>query len=132
MPIEPIVLGIDFDGTCVDHRYPDVGPDLPGAVRVLKRLVKAGHRLILWTMRSRKELADAVAWFANHEIPLYGANSNPDQSTWTSSPKAYANKYIDDAAMGAPLTEYAFMWRPGIDWEAMEILLELAGILPAK
>lgn len=41
---------IDYDGTCV--------PNLPesgfsevdtGAERVLKRIVSAGHRLILWT-----------------------------------------------------------------------------------
>lgn len=42
---------IDFDGTCVMHEFPEVGQDI-GAVPVLKKLVEAGHNLILFTMRS--------------------------------------------------------------------------------
>ena len=44
-------IAIDFDGTCVTHDYPEVGKDI-GAVPVLKRLIDAGHKLILHTMRS--------------------------------------------------------------------------------
>ena len=46
-----MIIAIDFDGTCVTHEYPYIGKDI-GAVPVLQRLVKAGHELILWTMRS--------------------------------------------------------------------------------
>lgn len=42
---------IDFDGTCVTHEFPEVGKDI-GAVSVLKELIKSGHNLILFTMRS--------------------------------------------------------------------------------
>ena len=52
-------IGIDFDGTCVTHEYPKIGKDI-GAVPVLKELVEKGHKLILNTMRSGKELEDAV------------------------------------------------------------------------
>ena len=42
---------IDFDGTCVTHEFPKVGKDI-GAVSVLKKIVEAGHKIILFTMRS--------------------------------------------------------------------------------
>ena len=45
-----MTFNIDFDGTCVTHAYPLVGKDI-GAQAVLKRLVDAGHQLILFTMR---------------------------------------------------------------------------------
>ena len=117
------IYAIDFDGTCVDHRYPDVGPSLPSAVAVLSRMASDGHRLILWTMRSGKELDDAVEWFRANGIPLYGIQRNPDQDTWTASPKAYAQVYIDDAALGAPLMQLAWMKRPGVDWELAALML---------
>jgi hypothetical protein len=119
-----MIFAIDFDGTCVTHAYPDVGKDIMAA-RVLNQLSRH-HRLILWTMRSGKELDDAVAWFTNNGIPLFGINSNPEQSSWTSSQKAYAHHYIDDAAIGCPLVRPAGE-RPYVDWVAMKQMLEDAG-----
>lgn len=128
MKMRPLTIAVDFDGTCVTHEFPRVGREI-GAPPALRKLVAAGHRLILWTMRSgnRKDgsdpLADAVAWFAKHEIPLFGINSNPEQGTWTESPKAYANLYIDDAALGAPLIEPEGEDRPYINWKKVERML---------
>ena len=95
-------IAVDFDGTCVTHEYPNVGRDI-GAVPVLKKLVDAGHKLILNTMRSGDELEDAIQWFNDNDIPLFGINENPTQKSWTASPKVYAHIYIDDAALGCPL-----------------------------
>lgn len=47
-----MTIAVDFDGTCVKHRYPMVGEDVDGAVSVLKELVRKGHKIILYTMRS--------------------------------------------------------------------------------
>ena len=83
-----MTINIDFDGTCVTHDFPKVGKSI-GAEKVLKRLADNGHQLILFTMRSdRKEakpvidptiqnvtgkfLTDAVNWFKENNIPLYG------------------------------------------------------------
>lgn len=95
-------LAVDFDGTCVTHEYPRIGKDI-GAIPVLKELVKKGHKLILNTMRSGKELEEAVEWFRENDIPLYGINQDPGQRRWTSSPKVHADLYIDDAALGCPV-----------------------------
>lgn len=122
-------IAIDFDGTCVTHEYPRVGKDI-GAVPVLKKLVDSGHHIILNTMRSGKELIDAVKWFADNDIPLYGANENPTQAEWTLSPKVYAHLYIDDAALGCPLmSDFAVSSRPFVDWTAVEYYLMFNNII---
>ncbi len=122
-----IIYCIDFDGTCVTHDFPEVGKDI-GAVPVLKELVQKGHKLILWTMRSDRPegnyLQDAVDWFNKNGIELWGINSNPEQHSWTSSKKQYAQVYIDDAALGCPLIyNNEFHNRPYVDWEAVKLLL---------
>lgn len=118
-PHAPIYIAVDFDGTCVRHEYPGVGPDVPGAVETLRRLVERGDKLILWTIRSGSHLEDAKLWFAERGLPLFGVNENPDQKSWSTSPKVYAPIYIDDAALGAPLLRAVGGGRPYVDWDAV-------------
>lgn len=144
-----MIIAVDFDGTCVTHEFPNVGKDI-GAVPVLKELVENGHKLILFTMRSDQKkyifpkevpsqyyeenfLQDAINWFKQNDIPLYGIQINPDQYTWTSSPKCYAQLYIDDAALGCPLKQdfiedengnaVDFDGRPYVDWGKVREML---------
>jgi hypothetical protein len=134
---------IDFDGTCVTHDFPRVGKDI-GAEPVLKKLIKNGHRLVLFTMRSDlKEstyrnqgrelpagnyLQDSVDWFKERKIELYGIQRNPSQDSWTNSPKAYGQLIIDDAALGCPLVfDDNLSERPFVDWQAVEDMLEYMG-----
>lgn len=137
---------IDFDGTCVAHDFPRIGKGI-GAVTVLKELVANGHRLILFTMRADRTeyadpkddsiqdrignfLTDAVDWFAQNEIPLYGIQTNPTQHNWTTSPKAYGHLMIDDSAVGTPLMMVkGFSEKPFVDWVKMKELLIKAGAL---
>lgn len=121
------IFAIDFDGTVVRHKYPNIGEDV-GAVPVLKRIIEHGHEIILFTMRSGKELEDAVKWFESHGIPLFGVNENPSQKVWTTSPKPFANVYIDDAALGIPLmSDLHRQERPYVDWECVERKLAALG-----
>ena len=125
-----MIVAVDFDGTCVTHEYPNVGKHI-GAVPVLKWLVEQGHQIILWTMRGGNptdqsdDLQDAIAWFTDNGIQLCGINSNPTQGTWTSSPKAYAQIYIDDAALGCPLTfDSKVSDRSFVDWVRVKVMLQ--------
>ena len=98
-----MIVSLDFDGTVVTHDYPRVGKDI-GAVPVLEQIIDGGHKIILFTMRGYDNyLQDAVDWFEENNIPLYGINTNPTQSSWTTSPKALADLQIDDAALNCPL-----------------------------
>lgn len=127
-----MVIAVDFDGTCVTHEFPEIGKEI-GAALVLKCLFENGNDLILNTMRSTNEghrdvLREAGDWFAKHDIPLYGANINPDQKDWTSSPKVYAHLYIDDAALGIPLLKLNG-YRPFVDWITTSRLLFEKGLI---
>ena len=142
--IKPITINIDFDGTCVTHDFPRIGKSI-GAEKVLKRLTDHGHQLILFTMRSdRKELkpvidptiqnvtgkflSEAVNWFKQNNIPLYGIQSNPTQINWTTSPKSYAELMIDDSAFGCPLKhDKTISERFFVDWVEVERMLESTG-----
>lgn len=137
-------IGIDFDGTCVKHEFPEVGESVDHAVRVMRNLISKGHRLILFTMRSDIEnpkskdeniipkggnyLTAAVNWFKDNDLPLYGIQVNPTQKSWTHSPKAYCHLYIDDAALGCPLI-YPEGEKPHVNWIKVEIELIRRGIL---
>lgn len=131
-----MIIAIDFDGTCVTHKYPKIGEDI-GAISVLKALIARGHQLILWTMRGNKPtdevntLQEAVDWFVRNDIPLWGINVNPTQQEngWSNSNKQYANLYIDDAALGCPLIFGEYEERPFVDWNKVEELLKEQMIL---
>lgn len=112
-------LAVDFDGTVVDHAFPAVGAEVPDAADWLRKLVAAGARLVLWTMRSGATLAGAVAWYGARDIPLLGVNENPEQASWTSSPKAYAHAYVDDLAVGCPMITHPDTGRPCVDWSVV-------------
>jgi len=120
-----VIIAIDFDGTIVDHRFPDVGQPAPGAAKWLRRFQELGAKLILWTMRSDGRddggnyLSDAVQHCREHGIEFFGVNGNPEQHSWTGSPKAYANLYIDDAAFGVPLIKPIGFARPCVDWDTV-------------
>lgn len=122
-----LVIAVDFDGTCVTHDYPEVGRDI-GAVPILRKLVDSGHNLILYTMRSAQGLREAIDWFADSKVVLYGVHYNPTQSQWTSSNKCYAHIYIDDAALGCPLIHPSDGKRPYVDWEEVDKQLKERGL----
>ena len=123
-----LTIAVDFDGTCVTHEYPYIGQDV-GAVPVLRELVEQGHNIILYTMRSGKLEKEAVAWFKEHDIPLYAVNTNPTQKKWTKSPKVHADVYIDDGALGVPLVHSMTTARPFVDWVKVREWLVAEGFL---
>lgn len=117
-----MIIAIDFDGTCVEFRYPKIGPSI-GAAPVLRRLVDAGHSLILNTMREGEELEQAAEWFRERGIKLCGTNQGMNT-------KMFAHLYIDDSALGCPLKNDSA--RPYVDWEEVERLLVERGFLERK
>ncbi len=120
---------VDFDGTIVDHRFPDIGDPVPGAIKWMKRLNKYGAKLILYTMRSdskmfKTALTDAKGYLLDNGVELYAVNNNPTQDDWTTSPKVHANIYVDDSAFGCPLIHPKGFNRPCVDWEEVGPELE--------
>jgi len=123
-------IGVDFDGTCVGHNYPEVGEPLEDCIEVLKELMKAGHKLILYTLRHGESLELAVEYLKGEGIELYAVNENPSQKHWNQSPKIHCHLYIDDAALGCPLV-HPETGRPTVDWsEVYDQLVERGYLEP--
>lgn len=112
-----MIIAVDFDGTIVRHDYPRIGAEAPNAFKVLRKLQDGGHKLILLTMRCGRELQDALAYCADRGVKFWAVNDNPDQHSWTTSPKVYAHLYIDDMALGIPKAGET------VDWVKAEPLL---------
>lgn len=111
-----MIIAVDFDGTCVAHAYPQMGIEVPYAVKVMHALAKQ-HHLVLWTARSGIRLTEAVEWFADREIPLFGINRLPFVGMLPNSPKIVADLYVDDKGFGCPLLP----WSGGsvVDWRSV-------------
>lgn len=107
-----MIISVDFDGTCVKHEFPAIGPVLPGAISTMKELVRAGHKIILNTCREddrrliyKRYLTNAIEWFKKNNIPLHNVNENcrEDDSFRDGCDqrrKIYAGCYIDDRNLG--------------------------------
>jgi len=119
---------IDFDGTMVEYKYPDLGEPVDGALETVKELIGAGHKIILHTMRAGDRLADAVDFLECNGITLYGVNENKSQKHWTESKKIFGNFYIDDAALGCPLVT-PDVGKPYVDWDKVRDMLVEKGLL---
>ena len=113
-------IGIDFDGTLAKDAFPNVGEEIPYAFSTLKRWQKEGHQLVLWTVRSGSPLDDAVDFIRRKGIDLYGINAVPGQEEHSTSPKIHCDIYVDDKAIGCPLT-VPERGKPYVDWLEVEV-----------
>lgn len=102
-----MIIAVDFDGTIVTHKYPEIGQPIRGAIETLKTVIKNDHKVFLWTVRGNKRckgrdlLSEAIDYCHDNGLDLCGANCSPSQ--FSSSPKQHAHIYIDDRAIGCPL-----------------------------
>ncbi len=100
-------IAVDFDGTIVENRYPDIGKPMLFAFETLKALQEKKHLLILWTYRSGQSLDDAVEYCRENGIEFYAVNhSHPEdqnlslESFSSISRKIDADVFIDDRNIG--------------------------------
>jgi hypothetical protein len=95
-------IAVDFDGTIVEHKYPEIGKTRPFAFQTLKLLQEKGHLLILWTYRTGRYLDDAVEFCRNNGIEFYAINANhPDEVFYDGmGRKIDCDYYIDDRNIG--------------------------------
>jgi len=105
-------IAVDLDGTLVENEYPDIGKPKLFAFETLKALQEKGFRLILWTVRSGKELDDAVAFCRSNGIEFYAVNRNYPEEEWDGSitRKIEADIFIDDRNLGG-FVEWGRVWQ---------------------
>ena len=109
-----MIIAVDFDGTIVEHRYPEIGKEIPFAIDTLKMLIKDHHRVILWSVREGKLLEDAVNWCKERGVEFYAVNRDyPEESTENNqhfSRKLKADVWIDDRNLGG-LPDWGTIYR---------------------
>lgn len=98
-----MIIAVDFDGTIVEHKYPEIGRERPFAITTLKMLIEQRHRLILWTVRKGDLLQEAVDWCKERGVEFYAVNKNyPEELVETGGgySKINAELFIDDCNLG--------------------------------
>ena len=109
-----MTIAVDFDGTIVEHRYPEIGKERPFAIQTLKMLLKEGHQLILWSVREGELLEQAVEWCRARGIEFYAVNKDfaeedPEHYRHHSR-KLKADLWIDDRNVGG-LPDWGTIYR---------------------
>lgn len=99
-----MVIAVDFDGTIVENRYPEIGAERPFAIDTLKMLIADKHRLILWSCREGELLDQALNWCRERGVEFYAANRDYPEETVENNPhfsrKLKADMFIDDRSLG--------------------------------
>lgn len=99
-----MVIAVDFDGTIVEHAYPEIGKPIPFAIDTLKRLQNEEHQIILWSVREGELLKNAVDYCHERGLDFYAVNSNfPDEESihdGMTARKLTADLFIDDRNLG--------------------------------
>lgn len=99
-----MIIAVDFDGTIVEHRYPEIGREIPFATETLRMLIKEHHKLILWSVREGQLLEDAVNWCRERGVEFYAVNRDYPEETLDNnnhfSRKIKADFFIDDRNIG--------------------------------
>lgn len=126
-----MTIAVDFDGTIVEHRYPEIGEEIPFATETLKMLIKDHHKLILWSVREGELLREAVEWCRERGVEFYAVNKDfpeeDEQRNKVFSRKLKADYFIDDRNIGG-LPDWGTIYRMVSERKTLEdILLEQMG-----
>lgn len=93
------VIAVDFDGTLCKNSFPNIGTPRKRVIRKLKKEIKNGAKVILWTCRWGDKLEEAIEWCKLHGITFDAVNENLDEvnSLFShDSKKVGADEYWDD------------------------------------
>ena len=95
-----MVFAVDFDGTICEHDFPDIGKEMPNAIRTLMDLQNTGHLIIIWTCRCYPYLTPMIEWLGLRGFKPDGVNCNAYNTPLFAYPKILADVYIDDRNLG--------------------------------
>ena len=109
-----MTIAVDFDGTIVTHKYPEIGEEIPFATETLKTRIREGHKIILWSVREGKMLDEAIEWCRRRGVEFYAVNKDyPEEDVSKNmyfSRKLKADYFIDDRNIGG-LPDWGTIYR---------------------
>ncbi len=131
-----MTIYLDFDGTVVEHEYPDMGTYNAGCFEVIRKLQDAGHDIILNTYRvdcNDGTLEEALHFLHAPDsiLPVTEfthTKLNPGYWNW---PFFKANRlvFVDDACAGIPLKPTIIIPNGKmVDWDALDEEFRVNGL----
>ena len=100
-----LVFAVDFDGTIVDHAFPEIGREKPHAIGTLKALQEAGHKVIIYTCRRPPYVGPIIEWMLDRGFRPDAINKNLSHLPTNHPSKILAHVYIDDRSF-PPFTDW--------------------------
>ena len=100
----PYIIAVDFDGTLVEDKFPEIGAPREHVWADLKEAQDSGAKIILWTSRDHERLKEAVEYCVSRGLHFDAINSNLDECQVmfnNDTRKVYANEYWDDKAISS-------------------------------
>ena len=98
----PKTIAVDFDGTLCENKYPKIGEPKTDVISRLISEQANGAKIILWTCREGKLLAEAVKWCNMRGIYFDAVNENIKERIdffKGDLRKIGADEYLDDKAV---------------------------------
>lgn len=129
-----MIIAVDFDGTIVEHKYPQIGKTIAFAFDTLKQLQNENHTLILWTVREGELLQEAIKFCADNGLHFFAHNANfPEEDRAIAPRKLKADLFIDDRNFGG-LPDWHFIYEVIQNKNALNLLFdaELTSRTPPK
>lgn len=121
-----MTIQLDFDGTVVEHVYPEIGLPNPGAIEVILKLQKKGHKIILNTMRANFKngsLNEAIVYLKNNGLTFLDSEVNKtkiEPEEWNMTNTGSDVIFIDDIAKDIPLIRAEKVNGYMVDWLELE------------
>lgn len=127
---------LDFDGTVVEHQWPEMGRCNFGCFEVIKKLQDAGHEIILNTYRADigdGTLDKAIKLLNEHSFMFFKDREtsinpilehtknkiNPSAWNWNNHNKENV-MFIDDIALDIPLKKACMTNGFMVDWDILD------------
>lgn len=120
----PKIIAVDFDGTLVEDKWPEIGEPNKEMFEFLKYLQKEHNiKLILWTSRTDRHMINAIEFCKAQGIEFDAINENiPEVKALTGrdTRKVYADIYLDDKSIPAIQAPIYWVHKLNLSW--MEVI----------
>lgn len=120
----PKIIAVDFDGTLVEDKWPEIGKPNKEMFEFLKYLQKEHNiKLILWTSRTDRHLINAIEFCKAQGMEFDAINENiPEVKAFTGrdTRKVYADIYLDDKSIPAIQAPIYWVHKLNLSW--MEVI----------
>ena len=98
----PYIIAVDFDGTLVEDKFPEIGKARPWIWAEVFKAQDRGAKIILWTSRDNERLKEAVQFCIERGLHFDAINNNLHEVKVmfnNDTRKVYADEYWDDKAV---------------------------------